>query len=521
MNPSPPGARTAAAWILSTLVLLVTGCATLPSLDGAAHTSALVDTGNTRLGRAIAPVAADHPGRSGIYALADATGAFAARALLAAAADRSLDVQYYIWHGDQSGYLLFDALWQSAERGVRVRLLLDDLNTGGLGDTIAALDAHPNIEVRLYNPFVHRGIRSIDFLTDFSRVNRRMHNKSFTADNQATIVGGRNIGDEYFGATSGVGFRDLDVIGVGPVVREVSTAFDLYWNSASAYPAARLVAAAGADASVSLQARFEAMRGSPASVAYVQALRDTSLVRELLAGRLPFEWTTARVFRDDPAKTLDQSGRTDILLLPALLRAAGQPEQSFDLISPYLVPGEEGTRALVGLAERGVKVRILTNSLAATDVGAVHAGYAKRRDDLLRGGVQLYELKPSLAGGEREEAQTLGGSSLASLHAKTFAVDGSRLFVGSFNFDARSARLNTEMGLLIDSPALATRLAATFDGEVPYWAYEVRRDATSGDLEWIERSRSDTKRHAAEPGIGASRRAWIRFLSILPIDWLL
>jgi putative cardiolipin synthase len=229
------------SFVVVALASLITGCAGLPSLEGRTATSALADTAGTRLGRAVAPSVAANPGKTGIYALPEAHDAFATRALLAAAAEKSLDVQYFIWHGDQVGYLLFEAVRQAAERGVRVRLLLDDLNTRGLDPNIAALDAHPNIEVRLYNPFVQRAARAFNFLTDFTRVNRRMHNKSFTADQQVSVVGGRNIGNEYFGAGSGVGFADLDVIAVGPAVRDVSREFDLYWNSPSAYPAASFV----------------------------------------------------------------------------------------------------------------------------------------------------------------------------------------------------------------------------------------------------------------------------------------
>ena len=380
--------------------------------------------------------------------MTNARDAFAARVLLADAADTSLDVQYYIWHGDQTGYLLFEALWRAAERGVRVRLLLDDNNTGGLDGTIAALDSHPNIEVRLYNPLANRSVRSLNYVTDFSRVNRRMHNKSFTVDNQATVVGGRNVGNEYFAAGSGVWYEDLDVIAVGPVVRDVSDAFDLYWNSASAYPAASLLRAAPPEAAGALQDKFTAVRADPVSVSYIEALRDTPLVRQLLTGNLPFEWTTVRLLDDDPAKTLDTRGRTDVLLLSSLVEVLDPPQASLDLVSPYFVPGEGGTRTFVALAKRGVKVRALVNSLATTDVSAVHAGYKKRRHELLEAGVVLYEMKPAARepGAGTDEKHGPGGSSSASLHAKTFAVDGSRIFVGSFNFDPRSARLKHRDG---------------------------------------------------------------------------
>jgi putative cardiolipin synthase len=500
---------------------LIAGCASLPSLEGRTATSALVDTDDTRLGAALASRAAANPGKAGIHPLPEPRDAFVARALLAAAADKSLDVQYYIWHGDQTGYLLFEALWKAAERGVRVRLLLDDNNTGGLDATIAALDAHSNIEVRLYNPLANRSVRAVNYLADFSRLNRRMHNKSFTADNQATIVGGRNVGNEYFGAGDGVWFKDLDVIAVGPVVREVSNAFDVYWNSASAYPAASLVGTAKPDGADALRAKFEEVRADQLSTSYIEALRDTPLAQQVLAGEFPIEWTTARVLQDDPAKTLDNSGRRDVLLLTSMLDAIGRPEKSFDLVSPYFVPGKGGTASLAALARSGVKVRVLTNSLEATDVGAVHAGYAKRRHDLLSAGVVLYELKSSLLKGEADKKNSFSGSSSASLHAKTFAVDGSSLFVGSFNFDKRSALLNTEMGLLIDSPELAGRLAGMFESEVPMYAYEVRLTEDGRNLEWIGRGQSDEKRYDTEPGIGLLRRAWVGFLSLLPIDWLL
>ena len=351
---------------------------------------------------------------------------------------------------------------------MRVRLLLDDLNTGGLDPTIAALDAHPNIEVRLYNPLVQRGARMLNFLTDFGRVNRRMHNKSFTVDNQVSVVGGRNIANEYFGAGSGVVYADLDVIAVGAAVREVSKEFDLYWNSPSAYPAASFVGAPGPDGAADLEARFAATRADPESVAFIEAARTTSVVRDLLGGQLALEWTHAQVVYDDPAKTLDTTDRTDVLLFPELVRTIGRPEKTLDLISPYFVPGEEGTAALVTQAGKGVKVRIFTNSLASSEASVVHAGYAKRREDLLRAGVRLYEIKSTAAREARDDKIKFGSSSSAALHAKTFAVDRSRIFVGSFNFDQRSARLNTEMGLVIDSPTFARQLAERFDTPRPW-----------------------------------------------------
>lgn len=512
------------ALVVALLAALLTGCASLPPPEGRTDTTALTDTAGTRLGRAVAAGVAANPGKTGIHPLPQPHDAVAARALFAAAAEKSLDVQYYIWHGDHVGTLLFEALWRAAERGVRVRLLLDDLNTGGLDPTIAALDAHPNIEVRLYNPFVQRGARSMAFLTDFSRLNRRMHNKSFTIDNQVSVVGGRNIGNEYFGAGSGITFADLDVVAVGAAVHDVSREFDLYWNSPSAYPAAGVVRAPGADGATDLAARFAAVRADPEAVAYLEAVRNTPLVRELLGGRLALEWTRARVVHDDPAKTLDTADRKDLLLFPELVRTMGRPEKTFDLISPYFVPGDEGTAALARLAGSGVKVRVLTNSLASSEAGVVFAGYAKRRHDLLRAGVQLYEMKPTGVRPpreEREEKASIGSSGSSALHAKTFAVDRRSIFVGSFNFDLRSAHLNTEMGLVIDSPALAQRLAGFFDSAIPLAAYEVRLKADGSGMEWIERTATSEERYDADPGTGWFKRFGVQVLSIFPIDWML
>jgi cardiolipin synthase C len=507
------------AWLLA----LVTGCAGLPPPPERTPSSALADTADTRLGRAVAlAIAAAPPRTSGIHPFAEPRDAFAARMLLAATAEKSIDAQYYIWHGDQVGVLLYEALWKAAERGVRVRLLLDDINTKGLDPLLAALDAHPNIEVRLYNPFVQRKSRFWGYLTEFGRLNKRMHNKSFTADNQVSVVGGRNIGNEYFGAGDGIGFVDLDALTVGPAVGEVSGQFDLYWNSASAYPAAAFVGMPSPDGTAAMQARFAATAADPLSVDYLKAVRDSALIAELQARRLSLEWTTAHVVYDDPAKTLEIDGNTDVLLFPELVRKMGRPETMFDIVSPYFVPGDVGTASLTEMARRGVKVRILTNSLAATDVSVVHAGYEKRRRDLLVAGVVLYELKPTATAESQVAEGDLGSSAASGLHAKTYAVDRARIFIGSFNFDPRSARLNTEMGLVIDSPEFAGRLASTFDTVVPQLAYEVRLAPDGSSLVWIERTSSgEEHRFDHDPGTSAFKRGLVKLFSILPIEWLL
>jgi putative cardiolipin synthase len=498
----------------------------LPALDGRTASTALINTADTQLGRYAVKANPGDASKSGIYPLASPEESFAARALLARAAERSLDVQYYIWHGDTSGYLLFEECWNAAERGVRVRLLLDDNNTSGLDQTLAALDSHANIEVRLFNPFANRSMRLLGYLTDFGRLNRRMHNKSLTADSQVTIVGGRNVGDEYFALGEGMVFADLDVVAVGGAARDVSVAFDLYWNSESAYPAESIVGKAGAAAITDLKAKFTATRSAPEAAHYLDALKRTRLIEALMLDQLTLEWAATHLVYDEPAKVLGDVPASD-LLFTRMQQVLGDAEREIDLISPYFVPGEEGTKALAAYPGRGIKLRVLTNSLAATDVGAVHAGYAKRREELLRGGVQIYELKPDPlqdATREKSSAKGVGGSggsggSAASLHAKTFAIDRRRAFVGSFNFDPRSYSLNTELGVVIESPRLADSISATLDRDLARSAYEVV--LKDGGLEWVERTDQGEVRYSKEPKTGFWKRFGVGFMSILPIEWLL
>lgn len=516
--------------ILTVLLALALGaCATLPEPGPRPPTQAYTDTAATRLGRAVAAPAAAHPGRTSVHPLTSGRDAFAARFALAAAAERSIDVQYYIWRADTSGTLLAHALWQAAERGVRVRMLLDDANTKGLDTLLATLDSHANIEVRLFNPFANRKWRLADFAGDFSRVNRRMHNKSFTVDNQVTVVGGRNIGDEYLGAATAVAFTDLDVVAAGPVVRDVSASFDDYWNSDPAFPVSALLPPAGQAEQAQTRAGWERLLADPAARDYADAIRRNNVVRDWVEGRISGEWVAARLTADEPGKVLQPPDGADPPLLVKLRAALGQPQRDLLLVSPYFVPGKQGTEALLALARAGVRVQVLTNSLAATDVAPAYAGYTRYRDALVRGGVRVFELKPQ-AGVPGTPARSErggsgggpGGSSGASLHAKTFAVDGQRIFIGSFNFDPRSARLNTEMGLVLHSAALAGELARAFSDTVPRDAYEVRLNADSGAAEWIERTADGAEvRHATTPHTGVLRSMWVGVLSVLPIEWLL
>lgn len=376
--------------------------------------------------------------------------------------------------------------------------------------------AHENVEVRLFNPFVLRRPKLANYLFDVVRLNRRMHNKSFTVDGAASIVGGRNVGDEYFGAGTTGDYFDLDVMAVGGIVPEVARQFDRYWASEPVYPAQAII---GKDDPGGLDRSIEAAKRDPRAEHYVGAVRDTQLVAAMLDHSLELESVDAVVVADDPSKgTGPITGNG--LLMRQLEAQLGQVERRLDLVSAYFVPGEKGTDMLAGLARRGVRVQVLTNGLEATDVLPVHAGYAKYRKALLRSGVRLSELKRGRADSKADDLG-ITGSSAASLHAKTFGVDSARIFIGSFNFDPRSLLLNTEMGLLIDSVAQATALERRFGQNVRTGAYEVEL-APGGDLAWVETAPDGkTTRLASEPGSSWARRLAVTVIGWLPVEWLL
>ncbi|HEY8537798.1 MAG TPA: phospholipase D family protein [Steroidobacteraceae bacterium] len=476
-----------------------------------------VDTVRSRLFASVDARVRLHPGLSGVVELRDARDAFAARAHLADAAEYTLDIQYYIWRNDMSGTMLFEAIRRAADRGVRVRLLLDDNNTNGQDEMLGALDSHPNIEVRLFNPFLMRRIRTLN-IYDFSRLNRRMHNKSFTADNLVTIVGGRNVGDEYFDAHNEIAFVDLDVMAIGPVVDEVSKDFERYWRSPSAYPLKSILRRPPRATVEAITKAAQAVTQHPRALTYARALQSSRFVQDLIAGTLNYHWASVRILSDDPEKVLGRA-RSHEMLSERLLAALGQPKRELHLVSAYFVPTRAGTQMLLDLARNGVKVTVLTNALEATDVAVVHAGYAKRRKALLKAGIEIYELKrmSELTSGRDRK---LTGNSGSSLHAKTFVVDRERLFVGSFNFDPRSAQLNTELGFLIESPAMAAEIAKTFDSEIPATSYQVRL-ARHGLLQWVERRGRQEIVHKREPGATPLKRLMLYVLSKLPIEWLL
>jgi putative cardiolipin synthase len=494
------------------------GCTSLPALGNRTVTASVVDTDGTRLGKGVQATASDHPGKTGLISLQGGRPAFAARAMLANAAERTLDVQYYMWHADTTGNLLFASLKAAAARGVRVRLLLDDNNTTGMDQLLLALDNLPNMEVRLFNPFAMRTMRPLGYLTDFSRLNRRMHNKSFTADNQVTIVGGRNIGNEYFDAGSDVLFIDLDVIALGPVVREVSQDFDLYWNSKSAFPVKLLIKP---DPEAHPLAAVDAIASDPEAQEYLDEVKNTPLVEQMTKRTVKVEWAPTQFVSDDPGKVLGQATEAS-KIGPQLREMMGMPKREVHLVSPYFVPGQGVSDVLAGLQKSGKEVRVLTNSLEATDVAAVHAGYAKWRLYELRAAPGAPSRKSIIGTGSGSGAGggSTGGSSGSSLHAKTFEVDDERIFIGSYNIDQRSRNLNTEMGLVVDSPALARQLSSSFEKNIIERAYQVKL-APDGTLYWIGTQKGVVTRYDTEPGTTLLQRLGVKLLSWLPIDWLL
>lgn len=498
-------------------LLCTTGCASLPDL-AKRHSSYAVmpeQTEHTQLGRFISgafQIADEQRPRinAGVAVLDEAEASLITRLMLIQHAERSIDIQYYIWRDDTSGLLMLQALQQAADRGVRVRLLLDDIHSTAITPFLHQLNTSPNAEVRLVNPFMPRGALVWGFLTDFDRANRRMHNKSLTVDSQASIVGGRNIGNDYFlrGHTD-ILFSDMDLLAVGPIVRDISVRFDLYWNSDSAYP-------------------LELLEAAPATAPRLPTIDYLPQVPSLQEFFSHTQWygVQAIVVTDSPSKLLGDAAPEELITHKFKIVLA-EPQQEVLLVSPYFIPSEALIQSLTDLVHAGVSVHILTNAFATNDVALVHSGYAKHRKALLRAGVRLFELKPSaianpLVNDDEGEELTFSSVSASSLHAKTFIIDRDRVFVGSFNFDPRSVHLNTELGLVVISDTLAARMAETFIANTPGQAYEVVLNEKNR-LEWIERDRAGDviRMHAIEPETSWFQRLAIGFFSFLPIDSLL
>jgi putative cardiolipin synthase len=520
-------ARWRAAGCLTVLLALLQGCASLPADVQRTPSTAYTDTADTPLaGIVSASTAENRRTLSGFRVLPTGDFSFDARIALARRAVRSIDAQYYQLHSDGVGHRFLRELRDAAARGVRVRLLIDDFYTTGQDALLAEFATHPNVELRLFNPLPSRAESStrrvLASLHEFKRINHRMHNKLFVADNALAVTGGRNIGDEYFMSSAAANFIDMDVLAAGPVVHELSDAFDRYWNSDHTYPIDSIVGR---------------VQDRPAAAArFEQRLRDTetewpvlprdmfgrpSVGRQLASGRLDLHWADARVLVDSPDKVRraeSPSNRgTAFFDAIALMRGA---RSEVVMASPYFIPGERGVELMKEAIANGVRMSVLTNAADATDEPLVHFAYARYRFEMLRAGVSIHELGGALVAQSNELG--IFRSSYGRLHAKVAAIDRRWLIVGSMNLDARSARANTEISVAIDSPSLAGEILGLVERS-GYLAGSYRlRLATDGQhIEWVSRNDQGEVVTRDEPGATALSRLWLWMLSNLVSEDLL
>jgi putative cardiolipin synthase len=493
------------------LLVLASACAAYDTSYPRSPSRAFQGWAETELARLFAPPASAGPADSGVQAILYGRNALEGRIALAGLAERSLDLQYYIWDPDISGRLLGDALYRAAERGVPVRLLLDDITVVDRDSQLARFSGHPNIEIRAFNPFRHRERRIGDLFTDPSRVNRRSHNKVMVVDNAAAIVGGRNIADHYFGVHGESNYRDLDAFAVGPVVRDVSAVFDDFWNSEWAVPYEAFVGAPQTPEAAREQAEIMRAEMARDELPYPIAEDVAAMVASLEESRHRLVWAPVRVVYDDPSKAEDRSVRG---IVGELAELATNARSEILIENAYFVPLDGMVRVLSDAVARGVRVRVLTNSLASNDVAAVHAGYKKTREELIRNGVEIHELRPDSA--MKERWSVLSAKSRAGLHTKTMVIDGRYTVIGSYNLDPRSANINTELVLLVDSPTFATGVAEHLDtGAAPENSYQVELE--NGQLRWVAEGPGGTFVHTTEPETSWWKRFTVGVIGLLPI----
>jgi len=503
-------------FVTATLVL-ISGCASIDYDYPRTESYFLPGTEDTTLGRDIVPDVAKMPtDQSGFYPMGDGIDALASRLLLAHRAEKSIDVQYYLIKSDIVGRAFILSLLDAADRGVRVRLLVDDMFTSGYDVGLAALQSHPNFETRIFNPF-RRGSagRSLGAVTEFGRINRRMHNKSFTVDNQITIIGGRNIADEYFGAREDAKFGDLDVVAIGPVVQEVSDMFDTYWNHQAALPVFAFIKelddpAAALDA---LRTGLKQSRDDILESKYAGAV--TSKVLEYIdSDNGLYEWAPYQLVVDSPDKGIKSKSKEAASITTPLFESLKSAEKELIILSPYFVPLKAGIQALTKIQESGVDITIITNSLAANNQFTVHGGYAPSRKPLLEAGVKIYEVRPDaeIAGTEFVNA----GGAKATLHTKAFIVDDKETFIGSFNFDPRSANINTELGVIIRDPELSLQFSTLIEGKLRTQTYEVFLNE-KGKVRWRGYKDGQETIYDKEPDTTWGQRFAAGFVRFLPI----
>jgi putative cardiolipin synthase len=429
-------------------------------------------------------------------------------------AQQSINLQYYLWRDDLSGLTLLNELVKASRRGVQVSLLLDDFHSSAVERLLRDLQRLPNFAVKLFNPLRHRRLRWLNYFLDFKRVNRRMHNKAMVIDNSMAIVGGRNVGDEYFGVHAGELFSDLDVLVQGDVVRQIQQDWASYWGCDLAVDIANIPGRSQTEAFLQRWQRHQQQ-------IQVQQLRDYVLNEPLSTNLTQRQWIEAQAnwVSDDPLKaSIDRKPLR--LVTQQMTRVLGQAKQQLRMVSPYFVPTSNGVRELEQLSEQGVDIQVLTNSLAATDVPAVHAGYQRSRRRLLMAGIKLYELRRLEDTQEQKKVLPYFRRSATSLHAKTITVDERQVFVGSFNFDPRSAQINTEAGLVIASATIAKQINAMFANELPFKTFQPRLNRFY-KLYWLDKSCVPARRYYREPKAGVARRLMVWLTARLPVEHLL
>jgi cardiolipin synthase C len=468
----------------------------------------------TKLDRMIAPLLSNQPDATGLRLLVDNIEAFAVRIESANHAERSLDLQYYYWKNDLTGKLLCAAIIRAANRGVRVRLLLDDINSHGLDTTYLALDSHENIEVRLFNPVAnrkHQLQRLMELILRYSAKSNRMHNKSWIADGRMAVVGGRNIGDAYFDASKHVSFRDIDVLAIGQSVREAETIFDRYWNCKASISIRALHRFHNPKLAM-LSRRLNAFEKRGDAKRFLNLVGHVTPSDSILQSASNFHWTKdVNIDADPPEKVIREKSK--IWLAEKIQSRIQSAKTDIEIVSPYFIPGMSGVEDLRALVSRGVKVSVLTNSLAATDVIAVHGAYARYRKPILQNGVALFELKQQGA----KKRSSLFGSSSASLHTKCFVIDGSEGFIGSFNFDPRSKAINTEMGIFFRHSKLASELQKNFKTQTSS-RFSYRLEIQESKLTWRDDTTSQNGNWTHEPDTTFVRRLTAQIVGMLPIE---
>lgn len=502
--------------------LMLSGCVSLPDNSNRIESYVITDGHKTALGKDVRSSRDQRNAQDGFIILDKGLDAFVARLALAEKAEKSLDVQYYLYHDDLVGGLLAAYLLRAADRSVRVRLLIDDMDMENRDSSLLAMDNHPNIEIRIFNPFNRGMSRLPQFVSGFGTITRRMHNKSFTADNTASILGGRNIGNEYFDANPTLEFADLDVLAVGDVVKEVSSSFDLYWNSQLAYPVTTLIEASLNDEkALALRKELYVFLKKHENSDYAQALRTSVLAKNIREQKINFISGDAAIVVDHPDKITRSRDATELHLVSQLEPYFENIQNELIIISPYFVPGDEGVEFYRQLINKGVRVRILTNSLSSNDVSVVHAGYAKYRIALLKSGVELYEINKKLTRIQRKGKKGSGGLSKASLHAKAFILDREKVFIGSLNLDPRSFYENTEIGLIINSTEIATAMAETITQDMTQFAFRLKLytdEEGFEEIRWHGYENGKPITFDDEPYTSFWRRLGVGIMGLLPIE---